>query len=108
MRGGGFGGGYRGAGYGGYRGGGYGGYGGYGYGWGAAALGFGLGAALAYPGYYDGYDAYGYDAYGYGPDVGYDVPAYAPAPAVANGPAACGQWVWDQGAARYSWVPGAC
>ncbi len=107
---GGFRGGYHG-GYGGYHGGFYRGYGGYyGYGFGAAALGFALGASLYDPWYY-GPAYYGYYGY-YGPPapVVYAEPAYsyAPPPAATAPQSACGQWSWDQAHSKYNWVPGPC
>ncbi len=65
-----------------------------GFGRGFGAFGYGFDAP-----WYDDFDGYGYDGAGY-PLAGYD--DYAPA--VTQ----CGQWVWDQGAARYAWVPGPC
>jgi hypothetical protein len=91
-----------------YRGGFYG-YPGYYYG--AAGLGFALGASLADPWYY-GPAYYGYYGY-YGPPapVIYADPAYGYAPPPVSGPApqaACGQWSWDQANAKYNWIPGSC
>ena len=101
-----YGGGYRGGGF--YRGGFYS-YPGYYYG--AAGLGFALGASLADPWYYGPayYGYYGY--YGPPPQVVYADPAYgyAPPPAVGAAPqAACGQWSWDQAQSKYNWIPGPC
>jgi hypothetical protein len=86
-------------------------YGGWGYGWGAAGLGFALGAALADPWYY-GPGYYGYYGW-YGPPapvVYYDQPGYvyAPAPPQAAQQSGCGQWSWDQSQSRYNWIPGPC
>jgi hypothetical protein len=113
---------YRGGGYRGY----YGGYRGYGYpGYiGGVGLGFALGAALAYPWYYD-YPAYGYYGYGgyapvttvepqtypgdpwaydYGTSSAY--PSAAPPQAQSSqAPQACGSWSWDPSQSKYNWVP---
>ena len=70
----------------------------------AGVIGFGLGAALASPYYYDSYPGYYYGpSYYYGPDYGYGY-------GYGYGTCYSRQWVWSPYAGRYvlQSVPYAC